>query len=91
MTNVAVALCAALVLVQQPTFRSRTDTVALYPSVRDSANRLVTGLGKNDFVVELRGITPDVTAVPLPPALLPALAVLGGMGYVRRRRGAATA
>jgi hypothetical protein len=59
----------------------KTATVGKYRSYADY----------NDFVIELRGITPDVTAVPLPPALLPALAVLGGMGYVRNRRRGATA
>lgn len=38
----------------------------------------------NDFVLELRG-APDATAIPLPPAVVPGLAVLGVMAYRRRR------
>jgi VWFA-related protein len=70
----ALVLVAALAL-QQPAFRSRTDTVAVYPSVRDATNRLVTSLTKDDFVIEVDGKPVEVTsfavqAVPVSAVLL---------------------
>ena len=66
---------AAVLALQQPAFRGRTDTVAVYPSVRDASNRLVTGLAKDDFVIELDGKPVAVTsfgveALPISAVLL---------------------
>jgi hypothetical protein len=53
----------------------KTATVGKYRSYADY----------NDLVVELRGLAPDATPVPLPPAIVPGLAILGVMAYRRRR------
>jgi Ca-activated chloride channel family protein len=71
----AVVLFAGVLALQLPGFRSRTDTVAVYPSVRDASNRLVSGLTKEDFVVEVDGKPVEVTsfgvqALPISAVLL---------------------
>ncbi len=71
----ALVLFAAVLAAQQTPFRSRTDAVAIYPTVRDATNRLVTGLTREDFVVELDGKPVEVTsfgiqALPLTSVLL---------------------
>jgi VWFA-related protein len=57
---VAASVCA-LAQAQQPTFRSRVETVAIYATVTDRNGRLVTGLGKGDFQVLEDGRPVDVT------------------------------
>jgi Ca-activated chloride channel family protein len=57
---VAASVCA-LAQAQQPTFRSRVETVAIYATVTDRTGRLVTGLGKGDFQVLEDGRSVDVT------------------------------
>jgi VWFA-related protein len=46
---------------QQPTFRSRVETVAIYATVTDRSGRLVPGLTKDDFQVLVDGRPVDVT------------------------------
>ena len=75
MGRFVVALFAGLAFWQAPQFQSRVDTVAIYPSVRDENNRLVTTLTKDDFLIELDGKAVEVTtfsveAVPLNIVLL---------------------
>ena len=60
---------------QAPQFQSRVDTVAIFPSVRDGSDRLVTNLTKEDFEVQVDGRAVDVTtfsieALPLSIVLL---------------------
>src|SRR5215467_6722190 len=57
---VAASVCA-LAQTQQPTFRSRVETVAIYATVTDRSGRLVTGLGKGDFQLLEDGRSVDVT------------------------------
>lgn len=75
MGRFVVALFAGLAVWQAPQFQSRVDTVAIYPSVRDENNRLVTTLTKDDFLIQVDGKPVDVTtfsveAVPLNIVLL---------------------
>jgi Ca-activated chloride channel homolog len=56
----AASLCA-LAQTQQPTFRSRAETVAIYATVTDRNGRLATGLTKGDFQVLDDGRAVDVT------------------------------
>ena len=46
---------------QQPTFRSRSETVAIYATVTDRSGRLVPGLTKDNFEVREDGRRVDVT------------------------------
>lgn len=58
---VAAAGVCALAQTQQPTFRSRVETVAIYATVTDRNGRLVTGLGKSAFQLLEDGRPVDVT------------------------------
>src|SRR4029077_2443232 len=51
MIRFTACLVAAALLGQAPTFRSQTDLVALYVSVFDQADHLVTGLPREAFTV----------------------------------------
>ena len=61
--GVSVALGA-----QQPTFRSGTQTVALYITVTDSAGRLVPNLTKDDFTILDNGVPQEITVFDTPCA-----------------------
>jgi Ca-activated chloride channel family protein len=56
---VAASVCV-LAQTQQPTFRSRVETVAIYATVTDRNGRLVTGLGQSDFQLLEDGRPVDV-------------------------------
>ena len=75
MVRPALALFAGLALWLPLQFQSRIDVVAIYPSVRDGNNRLVTNLTKEDFQGQVDGkavqlTTFSVESVPLSIVLL---------------------
>src|SRR5689334_10131838 len=47
----AAVAATAIVVAQQPTFRSGTQVVSLFATVLDAQNRLVPDLGEQDFEV----------------------------------------
>ena len=75
MLRLALVAIVGAAIWQAPQFQSRVDTVAIFPSVRDGNNRLVTSLTKEDFQVQVDGRTVEVTtfsieALPLRIVLL---------------------